>query len=268
MTTIHKIDNKLVGYTKGSAESILDKCTMIKVNGTVRKLTSNDREAILKLTNELATNALRTLALAKNDVIGDYTKAENNMTWLGLVAMYDPPREEVKETIARCHKAGINVIMVTGDHPATALSVACYVGICKEGAKVVDGAELTKMRFKDLCKAVKEVNVFARVSPTDKINIVKALKHNNQIVAMTGDGVNDSPSLKMADVGVAMGITGTDVAKDAADMILLDDDFNTIESAIKEGRRIYNNIQKLIAFLVSGNVAEILIILIGTLITG
>jgi Ca2+-transporting ATPase len=181
--------------------------------------------------------------------------------------MFDPPREEVKETIAKCHRAGIRVIMITGDHPSTARAVAEYVGICQPKEKVLDGSHLAKLKFNQLCNEVKTVNVFARVSPTDKINIVKALQHNGQVVSMTGDGVNDSPSLKMADVGVAMGITGTDVAKDAADMILLDDDFNTIEKAIEEGRRIYNNIQKVIAFLVSGNVAEILIILVAAIFT-
>jgi Ca2+-transporting ATPase len=184
-----------------------------------------------------------------------------------MVAMYDPPREEVKKIIEICHTAHINVIMITGDHPLTARAIGTYLNICNANDEVLTGHDLELLTFHELKEKVKTVKIFARVSPSDKINIVKALKANGKVVAMTGDGVNDSPSLKLADVGVAMGITGTDVAKDAANIILLDDNFSTIAVAIKEGRRIFSNIQKVIAFLVAGNIAEILIILVATLFT-
>ena len=180
--------------------------------------------------------------------------------------MIDPPRKEVIKAVETCHEAGIRVIMITGDHKITAMAIAKELHIFREGNTVISGQELAEMTDEQLDEAVKNCVVFARVSPSDKLRIIQSLRRTGEVAAMTGDGVNDSPALKEADIGVAMGITGTDVAKDAADMILLDDNFTTIEHAIREGRRVYRNIQKVIQFLVAGNIAEILIILLAVCI--
>ena len=181
------------------------------------------------------------------------------------MGIIDPPREEVKHAISTCKEAGIKIIMITGDHKLTATSIAKDLGIYKKGDLVIDGEELSKMSDLKLRNTIKNISVFARVTPKDKLRIVNALKKNKEIVAMTGDGVNDAPALKTADIGVAMGITGTDVAKDAAAMILLDDNFTTIEAAVKEGRRVYRNIQKVIQYLLAGNIAEVLTIFVTML---
>ena len=190
---------------------------------------------------------------------------ENALTFIGAVGMIDPPRNEVIKSVRICRYAGIRTVMITGDHKVTALAIAKELEIWKEGDKVISGEELDLMTEEELDTAVKTATVFARVSPTDKLRIIKSLKRNGEVTAMTGDGVNDSPALKAADIGIAMGITGTDVAKEASDMVLLDDSFNTIAYAIKEGRRVYRNIQKVIQFLLAGNIAEILTLFLATI---
>ena len=188
----------------------------------------------------------------------DSEDLEWNLTFLGVAGMIDPPRKEVAESVRVCREAGIRTVMITGDHKVTAFAIAKELGICQEGDSVISGEELNHMDDETLDAKVKTAAVFARVSPADKLRIIQSFKRVGEVAAMTGDGVNDSPALKAADIGVAMGITGTDVAKDAADMILLDDKFTTIAYAIKEGRRVYRNIQKVIQFLLVGNIAEIL----------
>lgn len=190
---------------------------------------------------------------------------ETDMTFIGVVGMIDPPRKEVAESVRVCRDAGIRTVMITGDHKVTALAIAKDLGIYRHGDSVIGGEELDRMSDTELDAVVKSVSVFSRVSPSDKLRIIQSLKRNGEVAAMTGDGVNDSPALKEADIGVAMGVTGTDVAKDAADMILLDDSFTTIAYAIREGRRVYRNIQKVIQFLLAGNIAEILTLFIATL---
>jgi Ca2+-transporting ATPase len=264
MTTIYKHHQQFTSYTKGSIEEILQHCSHIIKNEKIIAINDSDIKEILKIANECSENALRVLGLAIRSNIqkNEFKNSETNMTFLGFCSMYDPPRDEVRAVIEKCNNAGVRIIMITGDHPKTALAIATYLKIAQKGERVISGKELLTMNFDDLMVAVKDCHVFARVSPTDKINIVKALKANNDVVAMTGDGVNDAPSLKMADIGIAMGINGTDVAKDAANLILLDDNFTTIGKAVEEGRRIYTNLQKVIMFLVTGNISEIFIILL------
>ena len=190
---------------------------------------------------------------------------ENNLTFIGIVGMIDPPRKEVAASVKTCREAGIRTIMITGDHKVTALAIAKKLNIYQTGDLAISGTELDQMSDAELDQAVEKATVFARVSPADKLRIIQSLKRNCEVTAMTGDGVNDSPALKAADIGVAMGVTGTDVAKDVADMILLDDSFTTIAHAIKEGRRVYRNIQKVIQFLLVGNIAEITTLFAATI---
>jgi Ca2+-transporting ATPase len=264
MSSLHKNRDEEILFTKGAAEELLDKCKFIQTNNGVREITTDDKKAVNKVIAQMSEKALRVLGYAltiiknRDEKISDL---ENDMTFIGLTGMIDPPRKEVIDAINVCHIAGIKTIMITGDHKVTARVIATELGIFKPNDRVIDGNELDRMSDQDLKQAVKNTTVFARVSPTAKLRIVKALQANHEIAAMTGDGVNDAPALKAADIGVAMGITGTDVAKDASDMILLDDNFTTIEGAIFEGRRIYRNIQKVIQLLIAGNVAEILIVL-------
>lgn len=258
---------KLVAYTKGAVDEMLPLCTKFQTADGVRDMTDADREKILALCNKMSSDALRVLGFAKkewNAVPEDETAdVEYDMTFIGVTGMIDPPRKEVIKAVETCHEAGIRVIMITGDHKVTAMAIAKQLHIFREGNTVISGSELDDMTDEQLDEAVKTCVVFARVSPSDKLRIIQSLKRTGEVAAMTGDGVNDSPALKEADIGVAMGITGTDVAKDAADVILLDDNFTTIEYAIREGRRVYRNIQKVIQFLVAGNIAEILILLLA-----
>ncbi|HJB93733.1 MAG TPA: cation-translocating P-type ATPase [Candidatus Borkfalkia stercoripullorum] len=258
---------KLIAYTKGAVDEMLPLCTKFQAADGVRDMTDADREKILALCNKMSSEALRVLGFAKkewNAVPEDETAdVEYDMTFIGVTGMIDPPRKEVIKAVETCHEAGIRVIMITGDHKVTAMAIAKQLHIFREGNTVISGSELDDMTDEQLDEAVKTCVVFARVSPSDKLRIIQSLKRTGEVAAMTGDGVNDSPALKEADIGVAMGITGTDVAKDAADMILLDDNFTTIEYAIREGRRVYRNIQKVIQFLVAGNIAEILILLLA-----
>lgn len=268
MTTLHEIDNQYVAFTKGAADEILPLCSQIMINNNVRPITEHDQKQIMQLTKSMSADALRVLGFATKVVkhIPDAgTDLENNLTFIGVSGMIDPPREEVAESIQTCRDAGIRTIMITGDHKITALAIAKKLNIYQNGDLAISGSELDQMSDQQLDEAVKRATVFARVSPADKLRIIQSLKRNGEVTAMTGDGVNDSPALKAADIGVAMGITGTDVAKDVADMILLDDSFTTIAYAIKEGRRVYRNIQKVIQFLLVGNIAEITTLFVATL---
>lgn len=271
MTTIHKAHgNNYKVITKGAFDNVIERCKYILKDGKIENLTDDDKSKI-KLENEkLGNNALRVLAISyKNaDNIPERLNSddvEKDLIFIGLLGMIDPPREEVKDSVKICKMAGIKPVMITGDHKITAMAIAKELGILNEGDIAVTGRELEAMTDDELYKKVKDVSVYARVSPEHKMRIVKAWQRNNAVVAMTGDGVNDAPALKQADIGAAMGITGTDVAKDSADMILTDDNFATIVAAIEEGRTIYENIKKSIHYLLSCNIGEILVLLIATL---
>lgn len=268
MTTVHRINEKWISYTKGAVDEMLPLCTHILTSEGVRPITEADKENITKLCLSMSEGALRVLGFAMRTLTELPTDDENvefDMTFVGVTGMIDPPRKEVADSVRTCRQAGIRTIMITGDHKVTALAIAKELDIYREGNTVISGEELDTMTDDELDDAVKTTTVFARVSPADKLRIIQSLKRTGEVAAMTGDGVNDSPALKAADIGVAMGITGTDVAKDAADMILLDDSFTTIAYAIKEGRRVYRNIQKVIQFLLVGNIAEILTLFVATL---
>lgn len=257
MTTVYGINNKIIAYSKGAPENILASC----------KIENRQKNKILEKVDEMGKHGLRVLALSKREIKGklDLESVENNLEFIGLVGMIDQPRKEVKDAIKTCRKAGIRVVMITGDHRVTAEAVAKEIGLVKGKEKVVTGIELEKIGHEELKKIVKEVNVFARISPEQKLNIVSALKSNGEIVAVTGDGVNDAPALKKANIGVAMGIKGTDVAKDASDMVLADDNFATIVSAVEEGRGVFDNIRKFVTYILSVNFSELFFITITVL---
>ena len=264
MTVVCKTkDKKHIAYTKGAPEELVEKCTYALIDGKKKKLTKEDKQKILNKSEELATEALRSLAFAYKTEKLKENEVEEDLIFLGIVGMIDPPRREVMSSIKSCHTAGIRVIMITGDHKATAVAIAKKLGIYQEGDLAVNVEEFHEMTREELHKKLPRISVFSRVSPNDKLDIVNALQEQHEIVGMTGDGVNDAPALNTADIGIAMGKNGTDVAKDAADMLLLDDNFSTIEVAIKEGRRIYRNIQKVIQFLLTGNIAEVLTIFLA-----
>ncbi|HOG15513.1 MAG TPA: calcium-translocating P-type ATPase, PMCA-type [Candidatus Absconditabacterales bacterium] len=272
---IEKKDNKIYLYSKGAPEVLLDKCTHFLTNGEVRKLTEKDKKNILSQNKKFAESALRVLGFAYRIVenyefnqvykteSGNVSALEENFVFVGLQAMIDPPRVEVKDSIQICKNAGIRVVMITGDNVTTAKAIAEQLGI---DGMTMDGVELDKISDRNLAKIIDKIGVFARVSPAHKQRIVTLLKEKGNIVAMTGDGVNDAPALKVADIGLAMGITGTDVSKEASDMILLDDNFATIVNAIYEGRGIYDNIKKFVNYLLSTNFAEVLIIFVSVLL--
>lgn len=267
MSTVHKMESGFTVYTKGATEQLLPCCTYIKYQNELLPLTDELKKQILNTVDTMSNESLRVLGFAKKIIdevpTSDDTNLEENLVFLGVLGMIDPPRKEVIGAIKTCHNAGIKVIMITGDNKITATAIARDLGIYQDENDVMTGDELSKLDENELCNRVKNTTVFARVTPQDKLHIVKALQKNGEVVAMTGDGVNDSPALKMADIGVAMGITGTDVSKGAADMILLDDNFTTIEYAIREGRRVYRNIQKVIQFLLAGNIAEVMTIFVA-----
>jgi Ca2+-transporting ATPase len=266
MTTIHKVpDGEIYAFMKGAPEIVLEKCTHILEGGKEQKLTEEEKKKVLEINEQLAGNALRVLAMAYRRLPPSTEKytadsIEREMVFVGLQGMIDPPREEAIEANKKCQKAGIKTVMITGDHKLTAVAVAKEVGIYKEGDMVLTGAELDKMSDEEFEKIVEKVTVYARVSPEHKLRIVNALKKKGHIVAMTGDGVNDAPAVKAADVGVAMGVSGTDVTKEAADLILTDDNFATIVKAVEQGRIIYDNIRKYARFLISCNFDELLVI--------
>lgn len=268
MSTIHQnIDGSRLAYVKGSPKEVLDLCVSQKSNGKLVPMNEQNRADIMAVNDEYARNGLRVLAIAVRNIteddevpvsLGAYTPdiIEKNLTFLGLIAMVDPPRPEVAEAVKRCHNAGIRIIMITGDYGLTAESIARRIGIIKGNhPRIITGIELESMPAEELKKALLDEVVFARVAPEQKLQVVNALQDMKHIVAVTGDGVNDSPALKKADIGVAMGISGTDVAKEAADMILTDDNFASIVNAIEEGRAVYNNIRKFVLYIFNSNMA-------------
>ena len=268
MTTVYEIDGKYECYTKGALEELLELCPYILKDGKVLEFTSDMKAKILSKSEALSAEAYRILGFASKDINyipKEGEDIESDLIFIGISCMIDPPREDVKKAIKAFQDAGIKVVMITGDHRLTAKAIALDLGIYHDGDIVMTGDELNKISDKELALKVPKVSVFARVAPEDKLRIVGAFKANGEVCAMTGDGVNDAPALKTADIGVAMGKVGTDVAKEAADMLLLDDNFTTILVAVKEGRRVYSNIQKVIQFLLSGNIAEVLVVFFSTL---
>ena len=287
MSTIHKIENKnndddinnilsnsedqFLCITKGAPDVLLKKCTRYYSSGKIKLLDNKIIQNIEKMNNLMADNALRVIAVAYSLMPRlptniDSKSIENNLIFIGLIGMIDPPREGVKEAVATCSNAGIKTVMITGDHIATAKAIAKEIGILKKGDLSITGKELEKIPQKDFEKNISKYSVFARVSPEHKVRIVEAFQKTGAVVAMTGDGVNDAPALKRADIGIAMGKNGTDVAKNASDMILTDDNFVTIMEAVKEGRNIFENIKKAIHFLIATNIGEIVTIFMGLLL--
>lgn len=255
MTTLHATPEGIVAYTKGAPEVILEACSYRLAESGRVPLGEEDRKEILTRAQELAEKALRVLAVASKPR-ADRTSAERDLTFLGLVGLLDPPREEAREAVAVCREAGIAPVMITGDHPLTAKAIAEELGLL-DGGRAVTGAELAAMDDDELAREIEEIRVFARVSPEHKLRVVTALQANGHSVAMTGDGVNDAPALKKADIGIAMGVTGTDVTKEAADMTLTDDNFASIVAAVEEGRGVFANIKKYLMYLLSANLGEI-----------
>ncbi len=267
MTTVNEVNGKYVVYTKGGVDELLKRCNSYIENGEV-KYNLDMYSCIIRNHNEqMALSALRVLAAGYKivDHIPSKEDLEKDLTFVGMVGMIDPPREEAKQAVAKCKTAGIKTVMITGDHKITATAIAKKLGILKNEQEAITGLELEKITDEELKKDIRKYSVYARVSPEHKVRIVKAWQANNEIVAMTGDGVNDSPALKTSNIGCAMGIVGTDVAKEAADVILTDDNFATIVTAVEEGRRIYDNILKVIQFLLSSNVGEVVVLLLATL---
>lgn len=291
MTTVHRVPGEgecdaaavcfvrdlveapYVAFTKGSVDELVKICDRVWNDGHIEPLTENWTTRIQTANNDLAKDGMRVLGVAMRPLEdtpanGDEDALERDLVFVGMTGMIDPPREEARQAVAECRTAGIRPVMITGDHPLTALNIARQLGIVGaevENPRVVSGTELAAMSVDELEEIVEDVAVYARVSPEHKVKIVEALKDKGHIVAMTGDGVNDAPALKRADIGVAMGITGTDVSKEAADMILLDDNFATIVNAVEEGRTIYDNIRKFVRYIVSCNVGEILLMLLAPL---
>lgn len=268
MSTVHIVDGKLQMVTKGAVDVLLDRVTKICDETGCHEFTKKEREEIIKVNQQYSEDGLRVLAFAYKEIAkSEITlEEEDELTFVGLIAMIDPPREESKRAVEQCKKAGIRPIMITGDHKITASAIARQIGILTEDMRAVEGSELDDLTEDELEEFVEDVSVYARVSPEHKIRIVRAWQQKGNIVAMTGDGVNDAPALKQADVGVAMGITGTEVAKDAASMVLTDDNFATIVKAVENGRNVYENIKKAIHFLLSGNTAGILAVLFASLV--
>lgn len=270
MTTVHRYENTWLSFTKGAPDVLLDRCTEYLKGYEVLPFDEIAKEEVRKANELMANDAYRVLGYAFQQFYEqpDTTMEllEHNLIFVGLTGMIDPPREEVKKSIEECHNAGIKTVMITGDHKNTAIAIAKDLNIYQQDSVALSGTELEEMSDNQLDKIIDKVAVYARVSPEHKVRIVDAWQRKGDVVAMTGDGVNDAPALKKADIGCAMGITGTDVSKEASDMILADDNFSTIVSAVREGRGIYNNIKKAVHFLLSCNIAEILILFIATLV--
>jgi Ca2+-transporting ATPase len=276
MSTVHEDADKperLIVFTKGAPDVLVTRCSHELVGGEARTLTDGRRQEIRAASERLASEALRTLGVAFRSLRPDALerevddRVEHELVFLGVVGMIDPPREEAKEAVGRAKGAGIRPVMITGDHPQTAAAIARELDIT-EDERAITGAELEKLDDEALERTVRECSVYARVNPEHKLRIVDALQKNGDIVAMTGDGVNDAPALKTADIGVAMGITGTDVSKEAADMVLTDDNFASIVAAVEEGRSIFANIQKFLRFLLSSNIGEVLTVFLGVVLAG
>ena len=267
MTTVHKVNNKYIVFTKGGIDEILSICTSYVENGKQNSELNQYKNRLNEINELMAKDALRVLGFAYKEL--DYKPSieemEKDLTFVGMYGMIDPPSEEAKLAIEKCKKAGIKTVMITGDHKITATAIAKKLGILEKEDEAITGAELDKISDEELEKNIRKYSVYARVAPEHKVRIVKAWQKNGEIVSMTGDGVNDSPALKQADIGCAMGIVGTDVAKEAADVILTDDNFATVVAAVEEGRRIYDNILKVIQFLLSSNIGEIVVLFLATI---
>ncbi|MFV9671962.1 MAG: cation-translocating P-type ATPase [Acidimicrobiia bacterium] len=263
MTTLHETPGGTTAYSKGAAEVILDACTTVLEDGAIAPLDNTARGEIIARAEMMACDGIRVLGVARR-TDADLATAEEDMTFLGLVGLLDPPRPEAMASIGACRSAGIHVVMITGDHPATAAAIAREFGILAKG-RVVTGRELELMPDDELSRDVADIEVYARVSPADKLRVVTAWQERGAVVAMTGDGVNDAPALKKSDIGVAMGISGTDVSREAADMILLDDNFASIVAAVEEGRGIFRNIKKYLMYLISSNTGEVFLMAGATL---
>jgi len=267
MTTIHDTPWGKQAYAKGAPEVILDSCDRVFMDGQEKELSDKDRANILKIGYQMADDALRVLAMAYKPLASTATSAqdaESNMVFVGLVGMIDPPREEVKEAIQLCQQAGIRSVMITGDHKLTAAAVAKELGLLKNGI-AISGDKLDEISDEDLENMVEQIEVYARVSPAHKTRVIDAFTKKGHVVAMTGDGVNDAPALKKADIGIAMGITGTDVSKEVADMVLADDNFTSIVAAVDEGRGIFDNLKKFLVFILSCNLAELMLMAVAIL---
>jgi Ca2+-transporting ATPase len=268
MTTVNRMSGTAVRINvKGGLDEVISVCDRIIIEGSVRQITGEDRSKISEANEEMANSALRVLAMAYKDLSeppGDMVtgEVESNLIFIGMLGMIDPARPEVVEAVSRCESAGIRPVMITGDHKSTAMAIAREIGIFREGDVAITGSDLEKMSEEEFRNSVSNYSVYARVAPEHKVRIVRAWQSHDEVVAMTGDGVNDAPALKQADIGAAMGIVGTDVAKGASDMVLTDDNFATIVSAVEEGRRIYDNILKAVQFLLSTNVGEIFLLLV------
>jgi Ca2+-transporting ATPase len=264
----------MVVFAKGAPDVLLPRCTEERVGEGTRPLTPQRREEILRAVDALGAQALRTIGVAYRTLGRDAltgapsAEMERSLVWLGVVGMIDPPRPEARASVAEARRAGVRPIIITGDHPVTAAAIAAELGVSEAGARTLVGSQLQSMDDAALREAVREVSVYARVAPEHKLRIVRALSANGEIAAMTGDGVNDAPALKAADIGVAMGITGTDVAKGAADMILTDDNFASIVAAVEEGRSIFANIQRFLRYLLSSNAGEVLTMFLGVVLAG
>ncbi|MCI8832863.1 MAG: calcium-translocating P-type ATPase, PMCA-type [Clostridia bacterium] len=269
MTTIHRLESGYRSITKGAPDVMINKCDRIYRNGKIERLSEEEKRKIQNQNTQLADDALRVIAVGYRDfefMRKDVTNLEENLIFVGLIGMIDPPREGVKEAVRTCKKAGIKTVMITGDHIATAKAIAKELGILEMGDMAITGADLDNISDNELTRNISSYSVFARVTPEHKVRIVKAWQKTGAVVAMTGDGVNDSPALKNADIGIAMGKGGTDVAKNASDMVLMDDNFVTIVQAIRQGRNIFDNIKKAIHFLIATNIGEITTIFIGLLL--
>ena len=268
MSTFNLKDGKVIMNTKGAPDAVIKRSSHVFADGKTVPMTDEIRKRLILQNEKFASLALRVLGFAYKEYENESAidNSEESLTYVGMMCMIDPPREEVKDSVAACHGAGINVKMITGDHKTTAAAIAVTLGIMQEGDEALDGSDIDGLSDEALAKKLKTVNVFARVSPEHKVRLVTAVKASGNIAAMTGDGVNDAPSLKKADIGIAMGITGTDVSKEAADMILTDDNFVSIVGAVEQGRTIYGNIRKVTGYLLSCNIGEILIIFVAILL--
>ncbi len=271
MTTVHQDAEAMRAYVKGGVDILLSRCSRILDQGEIRPITDADKAMIHRANDAMATEALRVLGMAFKEIDEipgpkDMPQLEQDLVFVGMTGMMDPPREEARGAVAKCRTAGIRPVMITGDHLTTAVAIAKSLDILREGDLAITGAELEKMGEEELAQKVEQISVYARISPEHKVRIVNAWRNHGHVVAMTGDGVNDAPALKNADIGCAMGIVGTEVAKEASDLILTDDNFATLVSAVEEGRRIYDNILKTIQYLLSTNIGEILTLFVATML--
>jgi Ca2+-transporting ATPase len=275
MTVVRAQGDQALAFVKGAPEVIFARCSHIATGRGTEPLSESDRMRMSLVSATMANDALRVLALAERPLgpLADYNakptdadEIESGLTLLGLIGLQDPPRTEAREAVAKCHRAGIRIVMITGDHPDTAQAIARELGILDRGDETLTGNELAQLEDGDLTERIARTAVFARVTAADKLRIVRAWKRRNAVVAMTGDGVNDAPALKEASIGIAMGITGTEVTKQSADIIITDDNFATIVAAVEEGRGIYDNIAKTLGYLLAGNTAELTVMLLATLV--